>query len=100
MAGQQYAMMARKHWQMWLPEKVAALKAVGTLEQALQTAGKLAFNRVVELMEQGYQQHEAEEVALAEFVMLQPEIGAEMEPWELEEEAMLEARYRKMKMGE
>jgi hypothetical protein len=52
---------------------------------------------VVELMQQGYQQHEAEEVALSEFVMLKPETGANMAAWERSEEAMLEAHFRQMK---
>ncbi|RYG08871.1 MAG: hypothetical protein EON92_15735 [Burkholderiales bacterium] len=96
MSAQQYATTARKHWTKWLPKKVAALKASGELEQALQTAGKLAQAEVLSLMEQGFQQHEAEEVALKQFVLLAPEHGANVEPWERAEEAKLQASYRKM----
>lgn len=99
MSTQRYAAMACKHWQTWLPKWVAQLKADGELEQAVQTAGKLASEEVLSLMQQGFRQHEAEEMALAQFILLKPEAGANMEPWEREEEAKLQAQYRKM-MGE
>ena len=95
MSARLYVTMARKHWTTWLPMKVATLKVDHELEQALQTAGKLAEERVVELMQQGFQQHEAEEVALSELVLLKPEHGANIEPWERKEEAALEAIFRK-----
>ena len=95
MSAQQYATMARKHWAKWLPKKVAEMKASGELEQAVQTAGRMAQEEVVSLMEQGFQQHEAEEVALKQYVLLAPEPGANVEPWERAEEAKLEASYRK-----
>lgn len=95
MGAPRYATMARKHWATWLPKKVAALKADHELEQALQTAGKLAQERVVELMQQGFQQHEAEEVVLSELILLKPEHGANVEPWEREKDAALEAMFRK-----
>jgi len=85
MSAQRYAMMARKHWAKWLPKKVAALKAEGQLEPTLQAVGKQAFEQVLELMQQGFQQHEAEEVALHELILLKPEPEAELEPWEREE---------------
>lgn len=96
MSAPAYQAKARKHWTKWLPAKVAELKASGELEQALQTAGKLAHARVVELMQQGYQQHEAEEVALAEFVLLPPEHEATSPQWEREELDALEREYRRM----
>jgi hypothetical protein len=46
-------------------------------------------------MNQGYQQHEAEEVARAEFILLPPEPGAGLEDWEAEELAELEAEWLK-----
>lgn len=96
MSAQQYEAMARKHWAKWLPKTVAALKASGELQQALQTAGKATQQQVLELMEQGFQQHEAEEVALPQFVLLKPESAANLEPWERKEMAELEREYRKM----
>ena len=68
-----YKALARKHWTEWLPNKVEALKSEGLLDQALQTAAVNATRRVVELMQRGYQAHEAEEVALREYVLLSPE---------------------------
>lgn len=95
MSASRYATMARKHWTIWLPKKIAALKAEDQLEPTLQTTGKLAQERVLELMQQGFRQHEAEEVALSELILLKPEHGANVEPWEREEEAALEATLRK-----
>jgi len=95
MSASRYATMARKHWTTWLPKKVAALKAEDQLEPTLQTVGKLAQERVLELMQQGFQQHEAEEVALSELILLTPERRANVKPWERKEEAALEAMFRK-----
>ena len=99
MSAQTYEAKARKHWQKWLPRKVAELKASGELDQALQTAGKATQQMVVDLMGQGFQQHEAEEVALAEFVLLKPEPEANLEPWERQELATLEKQYRRQMAG-
>ncbi len=99
MSAQTYAAKALKHWTKWLPHKVAELKANGELEQAVQTAGKAAQQQVVELMGQGFQQHEAEEVALAEFVLLKPEPEANLEPWERKELAAMDKQYRRQMGG-
>ncbi len=88
-----YKALARKHWSKWQPKRVAELKAEGLLEQKLQTAAVQATRRVVELMERGYQVHEAEEVALREFVLLAPEENPN-DP-EVIEEARLERAYRR-----
>ncbi len=85
MSAQRYAAMARKHWEQWLPKRVANLKLEGEYQQAIQTAGKNAQESVLDLMSQGFQQHEAEEIALKEFVLLEPEPEANEEPWEREE---------------
>jgi hypothetical protein len=95
MSASRYAAMARKHWTTWLPKKVAALKADNQLDPTLQTVGKLAQERVLELMQQGFRQHEAEEVSLSELILLKPEHGANVATWEREEEAALEAMFRK-----
>jgi hypothetical protein len=94
MSASRYATLARKHWTTWLPKKVAALKAEDQLEPTLQTMGKLAQEQVLELMQQGFQQHEAEEVALSELILLKPEHGANVEPWERKEAAALEATFK------
>ena len=73
---EQYRIKARKHWAKWLPQKVAELKEAGQLDAALQIAANLTRAKVDELMAQGYQLHEAEEVALPEYVLLKPEAKA------------------------
>lgn len=73
MSAQRYKAMARKHWSQWLPERVKELKEAGELEPTLLVAGTNAQRRVLELMQQGYKAHEAEEVALSEFILLKPE---------------------------
>ncbi|WP_374256452.1 hypothetical protein [Aquabacterium sp.] len=88
-----YKALARKHWARWQPKRVAELKAKGLLDQTLQTAAVQATRRVVELMERGYQVHEAEEVALREFVLLAPEENPN-DP-EVIEQRKLERAYRK-----
>ena len=73
MRAQRYKAMARKHWSQWLPERVKELKETDSLEPTLLVAGTNAQRRVLELMQQGYKAHEAEEVALSEFILLKPE---------------------------
>ena len=99
MINHEYVSKARKHWAKWLPEKTAALKASGDLEAALQIAANNCRDRVDELRAQGYQQHEAEEVALPEFILLKPEPAANLAPWERKELAAKEAEYRRLMKG-
>ena len=94
MGSAKYSMMARKHWATWLPKKTATLQAQGELGWALQEAGRLAQERLLELMQQGFQEHEADEVVRSEFIQLKPEHGANLESWEREEDAALEAMFR------
>lgn len=96
MSEQALAQKARKHWERWLPQKVAELKQQGTFSEATQAAGKLAQARISELMATGFREHEAEEVALSEFVLLQPEPAAVAPAWEQEELAKLDREYRKL----
>lgn len=93
-----YKALARKHWQEWLPQKVADLKAEGQLDQSLTTAAVLATRRVVELMGIGYQLHEAEEVALQEYIRLAPEEDPD-DPEAIELER-LEKEYRDQRRRE
>jgi hypothetical protein len=94
MSTDRYAAVARKHWAKWLPSKTAALRANGEFTQAVRTAAKLTQEKVLELMQQGYRQHEAEEAAFAEYILLLPEAGAATPAWERDELAALERRYR------
>jgi hypothetical protein len=71
------------------------LRASGQLNEALQAAAGLAQKEIELLMKQGYQEHEAREVALPMFILLPPEPGAEEEDWERLELAEKEAEYRR-----
>lgn len=95
MSAQTFATKARKHWTKWLPAKVKALNDSGALMGATQAAGKMAEARMLDLMQQGYRSHEAEEVALAEFVLLPPEQGAGVPAWETQELENMEKAHRK-----
>ena len=95
MSGRELASLARAHWMKWLPQKVADLRASGQLNEALQAAAGLAQKEIELLMKQGYQEHEAREVALPMFILLPPEPGAEEEDWERLELAEKEAEYRR-----
>lgn len=96
MSAERYMSMARKHWKTWLPKMTAELKADGDWESTLQVTGKQAAARVLELMEQGFPQWSAEEVALSELILLKPEVGANQPDWERAELSKLEAEYQKM----
>ena len=88
---------ARNHWKEWLPKKTEELRKAGQLEAALQTAAANAQNEIQSLMQQGYQEHEAEEVALPQYILLKPE--PQKEDWESRELAEKEAAYQRMMRG-
>jgi hypothetical protein len=71
--------MARKHWSRWLPEKTAQLKAEKQFGEATLIAALLAQQEISELIAQGYQEHEAAEVARSLYILLQPEPDAVQE---------------------
>jgi hypothetical protein len=87
--------LIRKHWTKYLPDKVADLRASGELEESMQGAAKLAQDEVERLMKVGYQEQEAKEVALAQFVYLKPEPGAGQPAWERRELAASERAYQR-----
>lgn len=87
------AIKARKHWEKWLPQKTLELKADGKFDMAIQAAARQAQAEIVNLMAQGYQEHEAEEVALHQFILLKPE---PVDDWESRELAEKERKYQKM----
>ena len=72
-AGMQYKGLALKHWKEWRPKAYRQMQEDGTLNEAAQTASWEAARQVAELMEAGYQKHEAEEVVLREIILLPPE---------------------------
>ena len=77
MSAQQFKAKARKHWSRWLPSRVRDLREAGELESTLQVAAVNAQEKMLELMAQGFRAHEAEEVALAEYILLRPEPGVQ-----------------------
>ena len=83
----------RKHWAEYLPSKTAARKAAGEWDEAVQGAALAASRVIQDLQNQGYQAHEAEEVALQQYVLLPPESPAE-DDWETQELAQMEADYQ------
>lgn len=93
---ERYLSMARKHWAKWLPQKVAQLKADGDLESTLQVAARQCAEEVVDLRAQGYQEHEAEEVALPMFILLKPEPKARVTPAQRRELAAKEREYQRL----
>lgn len=76
MLGLQYTRMALDHWEQWLPEMTQELRDLGMLNYEAQMASKRAAERVAQLMMQGLQKHEAEEIVLPETILLPPEQGA------------------------
>ena len=89
------AAKARKHWAIWLPKKTAELKATREFGEATQAAAVAAQRQIQTLVGQGYQEHEAEEVALKLFILLAPEPPDE-DDWEAKELAEREDRYQEM----
>lgn len=85
---------ARQHWERWLPEKTAELKANGEFAEAIQGAAALAQKEISDLMAQGYPEHAAMEVALKDYILLTPE--PDPDDWESRELAEKEAAYQDM----
>jgi len=95
MSIQELKNLARRHWNKWLPKKVADLKAQGKLDEALTGAAQLAQKEIELLMsKRHYQEHEANEVALPKFILLPPE-GDGLADWERKEIDAKENEYRK-----
>ena len=95
---------AARHWKTWLPNKVADLKANGELEQALHGAAVLAHRQAQHLMQKlHYQEHEALEVVLSQFILLTPEPPDENDELEMEiaaREAAFQAHCREIEAME
>ncbi|GAB3367400.1 MULTISPECIES: hypothetical protein [Giesbergeria] len=79
MLGMQYTGLALRHWQEWLPKMTQELRDQGQLNHAAQMASKRAAEQVAKLMEQGMQQHEAEEMVLPQEILFKPEESDEDE---------------------
>jgi len=70
---QALAMKAQKHWAKYLPAKTRELKAEGRFETESLAAAKLTKAEIETLMMQGFQEYQAEEIALPMFILLRPE---------------------------
>ncbi len=87
-----YGEMARRHWAKWLPHQYAAIEEA---ESFFTDLGNRASDRIAELAEQfagesppgetyldragrlGQARRRAEEIVLAEMILLEPELGAD-----------------------
>ena len=78
---QQLKDMAIAHWANYLPKYVRRLAKQNRLQDVATRAAERTQAEIKELMEIGYQLHEAEEVVLPRYILLreEPEITAEME---------------------
>ena len=73
MLGLQYTGMALRHWSQWLPKMTQEMRDEGTLDHEAQMASKEAARQVADLMTQGMQKHEAEEIVLPQLILFKPE---------------------------
>lgn len=89
------AAKARQHWEEWLPNKTAELKLDGAWMEASEAAAQQALDLIAQLVTQGYRAHEAEEVALKQYILLTPEPPPE-DDWQEIELAEKERAYQDM----
>lgn len=94
MSVQDLASKARKHWATWLPQRTAMLKEAGSFQAETQAAAAMAQDEKDRLMQQGYRDHEAEEVVLHQFILLKPEQDSAVPPDQASELAAKEAEYQ------
>jgi hypothetical protein len=78
-----WARMAQEHWKEFLPEYARHLKSRGLWSLVTLIAQEEALNRFAELVENGFDPHGAKEIALKEFILLDP--PEETTPEEIEE---------------
>lgn len=87
--------LASDHWKQWRPEEYAEMESNGTLQANLRAAAVAAKETIEDLIQQGYQMHEAEEVALKTYILKEPE-GDGLEDWEREELAEKERQFQEV----
>jgi hypothetical protein len=71
--------MALRHWKEFLPSLYEELQERGDLMKEAELAASKTLDEIVELREQGYQLHEAEEVVLPKYILLTP---SQQDDWE------------------
>ena len=78
---QQLKELAIDHWSEWRPKFVKDLIKHNRLQTVALAAATKASEEIRELMEQGYQNHEAEEVVMPKYILRppEPEVIKEME---------------------
>ena len=92
----QLASMAREHWMEWLPSKTAELQQEGMFATETVAAAELAMYEIRQLMKQGYPESAAREVALKQFILLEPEPDATEPEWMRLELAEKERVYQEI----
>jgi hypothetical protein len=73
MTTEAFAAEIRHHWKKWLPRKWKELVDSGRMMAETMAVAQMAHQEKMRLMRAGYQEHEADEVVRAEFILLKPE---------------------------
>ena len=68
-----YGNLAKEHWKRLRPRMYRELKKSGNLEQALQHAQERSSSEMSDLLEKGFQEHEAWELVAPRYVALPSE---------------------------
>ncbi len=68
MLGLQYTTRFMEHWKNHRPKNYRQMRKDGTLNEFIQTHSKEAAEQVANLMQHGFQQHEAEEMVMPDFL--------------------------------
>ena len=84
---QELTQIAIRHWREFRPEATADLDATEMLQTTASRAAQNAIELTQRLKRSGYPEHEAEAMAMQEFIYLAPEIQPSPEDEEEEREA-------------
>lgn len=87
------ALRAIRHWTMHRPQWVEELKEAGRLEEVAQSAADQATVEIDSLMATGFQRHEAEEVAMSQYITIPPTDDQAWQALETEEDLQQQAGY-------
>ena len=69
----QWAVMAKMHWERYLPKMYRKYQEQGILELELTKAGQQAEEKIGELIEGGLYINEAKEIVIPQYILLTPE---------------------------
>ncbi|WP_139133069.1 hypothetical protein [Pandoraea sp. ISTKB] len=87
------ALRAIRHWTEHRPQWVEELKEAGRLEEVAQSAADQATVEIDSLMASGLQRHEAEEIAMNQYITTPPTDDQDWEMLETEEDRQRQAGY-------